>query len=78
MCVERGDSSVWLTYSGGEAQLQQLVEAEQGCCGAAGVEFSLHTVDEGVQVHVRETRAGLPAKTVLAAFAGMAQSARNG
>ena len=71
MRVEQDDKRVVLSYSGGHEALQLLVEAEQGCCGAAGVEFSLASDEDGVRVSVVEKRPGLPAQTVLAAFADM-------
>ena len=50
--------------------LQQLVFKEQGCCGAAGVEFEL-VKNPGLVVNVRLVREGVPGRTVLAAFAEM-------
>ena len=74
--VEAGDNQVNLIYqcdSDTELRddIERLVEAEQGCCGAAGVEFS-STVDANtIRVSVRATRVGLPSATVLNAFAAM-------
>ena len=49
------------------SELEALVKAETSCCGPAGVRFAL----EGRTVVVSLVTEGLPARTVLAAFAGM-------
>ena len=55
-------------------ELERLVAAEQGCCGAAGVEFELDVLPDRVCVVVKTVKDGLPAETVVAAFAGMTPS----
>ena len=52
-------------------KLKRLVTAENGCCGAAGVEFELDEQQDGMRVVVKVVRDGLPAQTVIAAFAAM-------
>jgi len=54
--------------------LEKLVQAEQGCCGTAGVEFELFPQLSGASVVVNVVREGLPAQTVIAAFAEMKPS----
>ena len=54
--------------------LENLVQAEQGCCGAAGVEFELIPQASSTSVIVNVVREGLPAQTVIAAFAEMKPS----
>ncbi|NKC01337.1 MAG: hypothetical protein GKR90_22955 [Pseudomonadales bacterium] len=76
--VTRDEQLVELTYGklevGRRAELERLVSAEQGCCGAAGVEFAIRCEGTICHVVVRKVRNGLPAETVLAAFAGMGDS----
>jgi len=55
-------------------ELDKLVSAERGCCAAAGVEFELVQGERGASVVVRVVREGLPARTVIAAFAAMKAS----
>jgi len=52
-------------------ELEKLVLAEQGCCGAAGVEFELIRLKSSTRVIVRVVREGLPSQTFIAAFAAM-------
>ena len=53
------------------SEIARLVSAEQNCCGAAGVEFKVTPTDNGSLVTIETIRDGLPAQTVLAAFADM-------
>ncbi len=55
-------------------ELERLVTAENGCCGAAGVEFELDEHPDGMSVVVKIIREGLPSRTVIAAFAAMSPS----
>jgi len=48
--------------------------AENGCCGAAGVEFELDEQRDGMSVIINVVREGLPSHTVIAAFAAMSPS----
>ena len=52
-------------------ELQQLVAAENDCCGAAGVRFDLRRHGDEIHVQVLTRAEGLPARTVIAAFAAM-------
>ena len=59
-------------------ELERLVAAEQGCCGAAGVNFDLHRLDAGARVVIRAANNGLPARTVMATFAAMVPANKRG
>lgn len=52
-------------------ELERLVLKEQSCCGAAGVSFDVKHTAAGSMVIVCVVSAGLPAQTVIAAFAEM-------
>jgi len=72
--VEKTAQGVELLYQSNAdvvQELERLVEAEQGCCGAAGVEFELAQGKDGLRVGIQTVRDGLPAQTVVAAFAAM-------
>jgi hypothetical protein len=74
LAVNSSDETVELMYdSDGESrdQIRRLAESENGCCGAAGVEFAFHDSQTYIRVTVKRVRDGLPARTVLAAFAAM-------
>ena len=75
--VKREAQSVELTYRQHDEtsqllpELERLVQAEQGCCGAAGVEFELIRRKRSASVVVKVVLEGLPSQTVIAAFAAM-------
>jgi hypothetical protein len=74
LAVNSSDKAVELKYdSDGESrdQIRHLAESENGCCGAAGVEFVFHDNQTYIRVTIKKIRDGLPARTVLAAFAAM-------
>ena len=65
--VDVSDVSVTLQYTHDVVnELRRLVDAEQDCCGAAGVLFELDEVQS--LVTVTATKVGLPSRTVLAAL----------
>lgn len=75
--VHATDVAVELIYRSNEGfveTLRTLVESENACCGAAGVEFVLNERQDDIRVVVKVVRNGLPAKTVIAAFAAMTPS----
>ncbi len=78
--VFRAEQSVSLIYRHSaeypkiSQELARLVTAENGCCGAAGVEFELDEQRDGMSVIVKIVREGLPSQTVIAAFAAMSPS----
>ena len=78
--VFRAEQSVRLTYRHSHEypeisrELERLVMAENGCCGAAGVEFELDEQRDGMSVIINVVREGLPSHTVIAAFAAMSPS----
>ena len=77
--VAATDRQVLLRYNDAAApELEVLVAAEQSCCGPAGVSFTFVRREKEVSVIVREAKPGLPAKTVLQAFAGMRGSPDGG
>ena len=72
--VNSTDETVELKYgSDGESldQIRRLTESENRCCRAAGVEFVFRDNQTNIMVMVKKVRDGLPARTVLAAFAAM-------
>ena len=79
LAVNSSDDAVELKYNpDGESldQIRQLTESENGCCGAAGVEFVFRDNQTNFIVMVKKVRDGLPARTVLAAFAAMSPTRR--
>jgi len=78
--VIRAEQSISLNYRSSPEypeishELERLVTAENGCCGAAGVEFELDEQPDGMSVVVKIIREGLPSQTVIAAFAAMSPS----
>ena len=79
LAVNSSDEAVELKYdSDGESldEIRQLAESENRCCGAAGVEFVFLNNQTDVIVMVKKVRDGLPARTVLAAFAAMSPTRR--
>lgn len=52
-------------------ELARLVAAENGCCGAAGVEFAMRSEEGRVCVSIDMIKEGLPARTVMSAFSEM-------
>ena len=79
LAVNYSDEAVELKYdSDGESliQIRQLTESENRCCGAAGVEFVFRDNQTDVIVMVKKVGDGLPARTILAAFAAMLPARR--
>ena len=77
--VTKGDDRVRLEFTLTAAdtldELKRLVSAEDHCCGPASVRFDLEEGEDSAQVIVSITKDGLPAQTVLAAFASMGSKA---
>ena len=72
LAVNSSDMAVELKYdSNGESrdQIRHLAESENRCCGAAGVEFAFRDNQTDIRVTIKNVKDGLPARTVLAAFA---------